>query len=70
MQVMEVVYEKVLLTNTRGYTSLNYSAGEQVMTELERLPNESYGILLKMRELYSGMGQHFVYESLESAAVF
>ena len=70
MQLIEVIYEKVLVTNERGVTSLNYSPSEQLTTELERLLDASYDIFLKMREKYLGTGQHSAYQSLESAAVF
>ena len=70
MHVIEVIYEKVLITNEHGVTSLNYSPSEQLTTELERLLDESYGIFLKMREKYLDIGQRSVYQSLESAAVF
>ena len=67
---MEAIYEKVLLTNARGVTSLNYSSSGRVVTEVERLLNELYGVFMRMRELYLKMRQHFVYKSLECAAVF
>lgn len=67
---MEVIYEKVLLTNARGVTSLNYSLSGRVVTEVERLLNESYSVFLEMRELYLNKRQHLVYKSLECAAVF
>ena len=70
MEVMEVIYEKVHLTNARGVTSLNYSPSEQLTTELERLLDESYDVFLKMRELYLAMKQHFAYQNLESGVVF
>ena len=70
MQLMQVIYEKVHLTNARGVTSLNYSPSEQLTTELERLLDESYDVFLKMRELYLAMKQHSAYQSLECAAVF
>jgi len=69
-EVVEVMYEKVLYKNARGGTSLNYSPSEQLTTELEHLINGSYGVFLKMREKYLGIGQHGVYQSLESAEVF
>ena len=64
------MYEKVLYKNARGGTSLNYSPSEQLTTELEHLINESYDVFLKMREKYLDIGQHSVYQSLESAEVF
>ena len=70
MQVMSVIYEKVLVTNARGYTSLNYSPSEQLTTELQRLLNEAYSQFLEMRELYVQKHQQSAYQSLESAAVF
>jgi len=69
-EVVEVIYKKVLYKNMNGATSLNYSANEQLTTELERLLDESYDIFLKMREKYLNLGQRTFYQSLESAAVF